>query len=170
MLRRIVLSPSDRFGKLAIVKEVDGMYWGKYRHRRFLCKCDCGKELVVRLEYLRNGHTQSCGCNRAAISGLVRKTHGCAKTRLHGIWGGMLTRCRNKNVKSYKNYGAKGVTVCEDWKMFENFMGWALSNGYQEHLTIDRKNPYGNYEPDNCRWATRLEQAQNKRDPVEKKL
>lgn len=165
--RRIAVNAGDKYDKLTVVREAPPYQWSKYKHRMVLCKCDCGNEVVVRLEYLRSGHTKSCGCDTTSVLLAHCKTHGQSKTRIHGIWAGMLSRCRNKNVKSYKYYGAKGVSACEEWADFANFMNWALSNGYRNDLTIDRINPFGNYEPDNCRWIPRSEQRYNRRDTVE---
>lgn len=163
MGKRLNVTASDRFGELTIVKEVEPIKWRKYKKRMFLCKCHCGKETIVRLEYLRSGHTKTCGC--AIIETLVehRLTHGLTGTRLHRIWNGMKGRCYNQNRKSYKDYGAKGVTVCEEWHDFEPFYKWAMNNGYEQHLTIERKDPFGNYDPPNCEWIPKGEQAKNKR-------
>jgi hypothetical protein len=97
---------------------------------------------------------------------LEKRTHGFTGTRIYSIWAGMKNRCFNPRVKSYSDYGKKGVTVCNDWLEFEPFCHWALNNGYRSNLTIDRINPFGNYEPTNCRWATRLEQRHNRRDSL----
>jgi len=156
----------QRFGRLVVIKEADGIYWGKYKHRQFLCQCDCGNKTIVRLEYLRNGHTQSCGCNRLIISSKSRLTHGGTKSRLYRIWTGMLRRCRNSHSKDYGNYGGRGIVVCDEWFNFEPFRDWALANGYADSLTIDRKDVNGNYEPNNCKWSTMLEQRHNRRDSV----
>ena len=87
--------------------------------------------------------------------------HGMSRTRLYHIWNGMRQRCENPKAISYKYYGAKGVTVCAEWKAFKNFCDWALNNGYAENLTLDRVNSDGNYEPSNCKWATNKEQQNN---------
>lgn len=166
MRRKIEVSPGDRYGRLTVIEEAPPIQWRKYKKRMVHCICDCGKTTTVRLEYLRSRHTESCGCNRKSISAKVRITHGKSGTRLHGIWAGMLARCRNKKVKSYKYYGAKGVKVCEEWHDFKTFRKWAMANGYQEHFTIDRINPFGNYEPSNCRWIPMSEQYYTRRDAV----
>ena len=84
--------------------------------------------------------------------------------RIHGIWRGMKQRCQNPNCHSYKNYGGRGINICDEWLDFENFYEWALSSGYQDELQIDRINNDGNYEPSNCRWVTPKENARNKRN------
>jgi len=93
-----------------------------------------------------------------------RYIHGGTGSRLHAIWTAMQTRCRNPNQPNYKHYGGRGVTMCQEWDHFEPFREWALSHGYADHLSIDRyPHNNGNYEPGNCRWATREEQNRNKR-------
>ena len=164
MRRKIEVSPGDRYGRLTVIEEAPPIQWRKYKKRMVHCICDCGKTTTVRLEYLRSGHTKSCGCKSVDTLVSHRKTHGLTGTRLYRIWAGMLNRCRNKNVKSYKHYGAKGVRVCKEWHKFEPFYNWAIKNGYRSDLTIDRVDPYGNYEPSNCRWIPKGEQARNRRN------
>lgn len=87
-------------------------------------------------------------------------------TRLHNIWLGMRQRCEKPNCTGWQKYGAKGIRVCKEWNNFECFRDWALKNGYNEHLTLDRINPKGNYEPSNCRWATQKVQQNNRSNNV----
>lgn len=95
------------------------------------------------------------------------KTHGQSGTKLYAIWVTMRQRCYNTNNKDFYNYGAKGIKVCDEWlKDFSEFYRWSMENGYVESLSIDRINPYGNYEPNNCRWATIQEQANNKKNTI----
>ena len=93
----------------------------------------------------------------------MSKTHGLRRTRLYGIWNGILQRCFNPNRQKYKNYGGRGITVCDEWRnSFKAFYDWAMANGYRDDLTIDRIDVNGNYEPSNCRWVDAKLQAYNK--------
>ena len=92
---------------------------------------------------------------------MAKTIHGMCSTRLYQIWNAMKQRCSNPNAISYKYYGAKGIVVCPEWQNFTEFYSWAVSHGYDDNLTIDRKNSNGNYEPSNCRWTTNKEQQNN---------
>lgn len=122
-----------------------------------LCRCDCGSIREVRYDGIKCGSTKSCGCSRG--------THRMTNSRLYNIWHKMKERCYNENHVHYNNYGGRGITVCEEWKTnFQSFYEWAIKNGYSENLTLDRINTDKNYCPENCRWATALEQQNNTRN------
>jgi hypothetical protein len=113
---------------------------------------------------LMKGGTNSCGCLRKEIVRTKNTTHNLSSHRLHCIWFSMVQRCTNETTNSFFSYGGRGISICDDWLEFLNFYNWALSNGYRDELTIERVNNNGNYEPNNCVWATKTQQARNKRN------
>lgn len=153
-----------RFERLVVLKENGKTKKGEIK---YLCQCDCGT-LVTRVGYgLRHGLAVSCGCKKIDTMLNLNKTHGMTGTRIYRIWKLMLSRCFNKNVPAYHNYGGRGIVVCNEWRHdFINFYNWSMVNGYKENLSIDRINNNDIYKPNNCKWATMDEQANNKRSNV----
>lgn len=147
----------QRFGRLSVIERAGA---AQSRQALWLCRCDCGNTKIVQSYDLRSGNTQSCGCQRK--ENFTHTIHGHSKKRVYAIWKGMKSRCFNKNRKHYKDYGARGITVCVEWCSFEPFYEWAMENGYSDDLSIDRIDPNGNYEPSNCRWADGMTQGNNK--------
>ena len=154
----------QKFGRLTALERVGKNSCG---HSIWRCQCECGRTTEVVLHSLTCGKTRSCGCldYEAHITHPNRRTHRACGTRLYRIWKKMKSRCHNPNDPDYQHwYGSKGVCVCSEWFYnFWIFRNWSILHGYKDNLTIDRINPCGNYEPSNCRWATALEQARNKR-------
>lgn len=150
-----------RFGMLSVIKRSDERS-NKKAYALWDCICDCGNKKTVPSMYLQNGHTTSCGClskeSRRRISGFNVSKHPIYKK-----YQGMIYRCENKNARNYKNYGGRGISICDEWRNdFMSFYNWSINHGYKKGLTIDRIDVDGNYTPDNCRWVDNNVQANNK--------
>lgn len=153
-MKRLDLT-DQRFGRLIALWFSDKDNGGHYI---WLCRCDCGKITEVSSNSLRMGKTKSCGCLRQERASKRLHKHGERYTRLYNIWTHMKGRCYNPNRGDYRYYGGKGITLYGKWKNnFIIFREWALGNGYNDNLCIDRINSDGNYEPDNCQFITQPE-------------
>lgn len=152
----------QRFGSLVVVGR--GTPRPYYKGAVWVCQCDCGNTKEVLGASLRKGETKSCGCNKNKLVSEARSARKYPYPRLRTIWHNMIDRCENPRAISYPLYGAKGVSVCDEWKSLESFVTWALSNGYTDELTIDRADGTKGYSPDNCRWVSKIEQQNNRRN------
>lgn len=165
MGRHVIDLIGQRFGKLVVIGRADPPV-DNQGSARWHCRCDCGHDTDVVGQSLRRGLTASCGCLQKERTRAASITHGQTGSHLHYVWKAMLQRCENQHNKSYDGYGGRGITVCEEWHDFVNFMQWAERTGYQEGLSIDRIDVNEGYNPVNCRWVTMHEQNRNKRNNI----
>lgn len=157
----------ERFGRLLVISRAPNSPTGK---PMWNCVCDCGTECVKQSSALVNGCTRSCGCYNIERLKELKTKHGDAHSRLYGVWCGMRQRCLDENHHAYKDYGARGITVCDEWANdYKVFMDWAFANGYDKdakphECTLDRIDNNKGYSPDNCRFVDPIVQANNTRN------
>lgn len=154
---------NQKFGKLTVVERVQNNQAGR---ARWICTCDCGEQSIVTGKNLRSGKVLSCGCGKRYSN----KSHGMKQSLEYSTWTGMKKRCYDKNQENYKDYGGRGITICDRWKnSFQNFYTDMGKRPSKNH-SIDRIDVNGNYEPSNCRWATQSEQNRNQRNKLAKQI
>ena len=170
MSKRITYNPGDTIindliylGEAGWQDQKDGT-----RKRLLKVQCHCGNIFNPRMNDLRSGKVKSCGCIKAESTRKAHTTHGFTKNRkqlpLYVVWKGMKKRCLNPNEKQYHDYGGRGIVICDEWKNdAKSFVEWAMANGYEKGLEIDRIDVNGNYEPSNCRFVTSSVNSQNTR-------
>src|ERR1700756_1600251 len=157
------MAPNQVFGRLTTVEATEN-------RQRWICRCECGNLVPVKIYSLHDGTSQSCGCFAQERQREANIKHGASigrkVKRLYNIWQHMRDRCRNPNNEWFKNYGGRGISVCEEWagsECYPAFEEWALANGYADTLTIERIDYDGNYEPKNSTWIPKSEQSDNRR-------
>ncbi len=164
----MIVIEQDKLPKPVLVEDL-GMIFAtedsKQKRRYGIYKCGfCGEEFKACTQHITSGNIKSCGCYNKRRLSETHKTHGLKYTRLYSIWTDIKKRTLNPKNKSYKDYGGRGIAICEEWKNdFMSFHDWAMSNGYSDELSIDRIDNDGNYEPNNCRWTTQTIQCRNRR-------
>ncbi|AFL99510.1 AP2 domain-containing protein [Desulfitobacterium dehalogenans ATCC 51507] len=157
---RFINLSGQKFGRLTAIERAEN----RGTKTMWLCECDCGNRKIIAAGDLGSGRTNSCGCLRKEYVAAKNYIHGHTDDRLNSIWRDMKKRCYNPRNKSYKDYGARGIELCNEWRNdFMSFYKWAIANGYSDELSIDRIDNDKGYEPSNCRWATRLTQNINQR-------
>lgn len=145
--KKLSVNTGDKFGKLTIVKEVERFVQPSGQFQRgFLCKCDCGREKKIRLSHLKHNRIVSCGCE-------IGEQHGESKGLIYNVWRGMLNRCRSEKYINAERYIHRGITCCTEWRSYLTFKEWALSNGWEHGLQLDREDNNKGYSPDNCRFV-----------------
>ena len=151
-----IVKVGDTFNCLTIEK--------LYSNRRCDCKCVCGNHVNnLKIRQLQSGNNKSCGCYNRKLTSERNYVHGESKTRLYKIWQGIKKRCLNKNSRRYCDYGGRGITICEEWLEWSNFKNWAIANGYDDNLSIERIDYNKGYNPENCTWISLPEQSKNRR-------
>lgn len=155
----------NKYGKLTVLKDDLYVYYKSGKCKKGLFKCDCGSIKEIRMSSVLGGQTQSCGCFLSSELSKRNTKHGLSGHPLYIKWLSIKNRCYIKSNLEYKNYGGRGISVCDEWvNDFKSFFDWSINNGYSKNLTIDRIDVNSNYSPANCRYIPMNEQFNNRTD------
>lgn len=163
----------QKFGRLTVVEHIGFTEPNRHGYKRAIwkCRCDCGNYINRTTDVLKRGKS-SCGCRQKEVLSYMTQgnvTHNMTYTRLYRIFKGMYARCYYPSTQRYNAYGGRGITICDEWKNDKSkFFEWALQNGYDDTLTIERIDVNGNYCPENCKWIPKSEQYKNKQSNAKK--
>jgi hypothetical protein len=162
--REVVDITGNKYGKLLVINR-EGR--NKSNKITWKCRCDCGKEVIVTGNNLKNGHTQSCGCLHKEADLRKAKRNNMSETKLGKAWYNMIYRATSPKNREAHRYLNRGITVCDEWRdSFESFVKWSMDNGYADNLSLDRINNNKGYSPDNCRWVNQLTQVRNRENTI----
>lgn len=167
-MNQIQVSTGDQYGRLVVIRELSPKIVRGHRrrsYRQFVCRCECGNKKIARLDRLRDGRIQSCGCLKKESIGNIGKetaTHGLSQHPIYPTWSSMHGRCSRANNNRYHRYGGRGISVCPEWNDVQTFLDWAVLNGWKPGLQIDRKDNDGDYCPSNCRFVSSKENNRNR--------
>jgi len=162
-----MINAGDKIGRWTVMQEGE-LYFapsGRYKAKRFICQCNCGKEKLVRESTLVSGESTSCGCYSAELNSINHTTHGLSKHKLYNVWHDMVRRCTDTSRKDYKHYGGRGITICSEWLGQYGIIAFLkdMEKSFVDGLELERKDVNGNYCPENCTWVTRQIQVINRR-------
>lgn len=163
-MSKLIDLTGQRFGRLIVIERAEN---GNHNKARWVCQCDCGSKTIAATTQLKTNRKRSCGCLQRDRAKEANTTHGLRKHPLYRVHRAMIDRCENPENKSFHDYGGRGISVCDEWRMsVKAFYDWAILNGYHSGVEIDRINNDGPYSPENCRFVTKAANKMNRRNSL----